>query len=56
MLDILKSKGVAIVDDEATVRKVLQGKDITWNGDGSYSRNIPGLGVKTKVMMGKPKV
>ena len=55
MLDILKAKGVAIVDDEETVRKVLKGKDITWNGDGSYSRKIPGLGVKTKVMMGKPK-
>lgn len=56
MLDILKSKGVAIVNDEETVRKVLKGKDIKWNGDGSYSRHIDGLGTVTKVMMGKPKV
>jgi hypothetical protein len=55
MLDILKSKGVPVVTDEDTVRKVLKGKDIEWHGDGSYSRHIGGLGTVRKVMMGKPK-
>lgn len=53
ILDILKSKGVAIVDDEETVRKALKGKDIKWNGDGTYDRKL-GAKIHTKVMMGKP--
>jgi len=53
ILDILKSKGVAIVNDESTVRAALKGKDITWHGDGSYDRNLGGK-VHRKVMMGKP--
>ena len=54
ILDILKAKGVGIVDDEETVRKALQGKDIEWHGDGSYDRVIGGEKHR-KVMMGKPK-
>ena len=40
ILDILKAKGVAIVDDEETDRKALKGKDIKWNGDGTYERKL----------------
>ena len=54
ILDILKAKGVAIVDDEETVRKALKGKEIVWHGDGSYDRVIGGQKHR-KVMMGKPK-
>ena len=53
ILDILKGKGVAIVDDEETVRKALKGKEIVWHGDGSYDRVI-GTEKHRKVMMGKP--
>jgi hypothetical protein len=55
ILDILKAKGVAIVDDEATVKAALKGKDIKWHGDGSYDRNLAGK-VHRKVMMGKPNI
>ena len=55
ILDILKAKGVAIVDDEATVKAALKGKDIKWNGDGSYDRSLAGK-IHTKVMMGKPNI
>ena len=54
LLDILKAKGVAIVDDEETVRRALKGKEITWHGDGSYDRKLGGVTHK-KMMMGKPK-
>ena len=55
ILDILKAKGVAIVDDEQTVTSALKGKEIVWHGDGSYDRVIGGQKHR-KVMMGKPKV
>lgn len=55
ILDILKAKGVAIVDDEETVRAALKGKDIVWHGDGSYDRMLGGEKHR-KVMMGKPRV
>lgn len=55
ILDILKAKGVAIVDDEETVRAALKGKDIVWHGDGSYDRVLGGEKHR-KVMMGKPRV
>lgn len=55
ILDILKAKGVPIIDDEDVVRRVLKGKEIKWNGDGTYTRNIGGI-VKTKVLMGKPNI
>ena len=53
ILDILKAKGVAIVNDEETVRKALKSKEIVWHGDGSYDRIIGGEKHR-KVMMGKP--
>jgi len=55
LFPILKKAGVPIVTDEDTVRSVLKGKGITWNGDGTYSRKIGGKQF-TKTMMGKPKV
>lgn len=53
--DILQSKGVAIVDDEETVKKALKGKIIKWHGDGTYDRQIGGKW-RTKTLMGKPRV
>ena len=47
--------GVPVVDDEDTVRSVLKGKEIEWNGDGTYDREIGGQ-KHTKVMMGKPNI
>lgn len=52
--DILAAKGVEPVTDEETVRKILQGKDIEWLGNGEYKRAIGGQ-MHTKMMMGKPK-
>tara|TARA_R100001509_G_scaffold113366_1_gene68695 strand:- start:10079 stop:10603 length:525 start_codon:yes stop_codon:yes gene_type:complete len=51
--DILKAKGVPVVDDEETVRNALKGKEIVWHGDGTYDRVIGGKKIK-KIMMGKP--
>ena len=53
IFDILKAKGVPIVDDEETVRGALKGKEIKWHGDGSYDRLIAGKKIR-KIMMGKP--
>ncbi len=55
ILDILKAKGVDIVDDEETIKKVLKGKEIELYPDGSYDRVIGGEKHR-KVMMGKPKI
>jgi hypothetical protein len=55
IFDILKAKGIPIIDDEAVVRKVLKDKEIKWNGDGTYTRNIGGT-PKTKILMGKPNI
>ena len=52
--DILLAKGVEPVTDEATVRKALDGKEIVWNGDGTYDRKIGGE-MHTKIMLGRPK-
>lgn len=53
LLDILKAKGAAVVDDEETVRKALKGKEIKWHGDGSYDRVLGGT-THRKMMLGKP--
>lgn len=55
ILDILKAKGVAIVNDEETVKAALKGKEIVWHGDGSYDRVLGGVKHR-KMMMGKPRV
>ena len=54
MRDIFLGKGLEPVTDEAAVRKALKGKDIKWNGDGSYDRKIAGA-IHTKMMFGKPR-
>ena len=53
--DILQAKGAPIVTDEEVIRKVLKGKEIEMNADGSYQREIGGK-VFTKMLMGNPKV
>lgn len=55
LADIFLSKGLRPITDETTVRKVLKGKDIEWNPDGSYSRLIGGS-LKTKMLFGRPRV
>ena len=55
ILDILKAKGVDIVDDEETIKAALKGKHIVMHPDGSYDRYIGGEKHR-KVMMGNPKV
>jgi hypothetical protein len=53
--DILIAKGVPIVTDKETIEKVMKGKDIEMNDDGTYSRMIGGE-KHTKILMGNPKV
>ena len=53
--DILAAKGAPIVTDEETIRKVLKGKEIELNDDGSYQREIGGK-MFTKMLMGNPNV
>ena len=51
--DILISKGVPVVTDKETIKKVMKGKDIKLNDDGSYERSIGGQKY-TKVLLGNP--
>ena len=53
LLDIFKSKGVPVVTDEEDIRRILKGKEIKMNDDGSYDRRIGG-DLHTKVLMGNP--
>lgn len=53
IMDILKSAGVPIVTDEETIRKVLSGKEIKMNDDGTYERKLGGSW-HTKMLMGSP--
>ena len=53
--DILLDKGVPLVTDEEIIRKVLKGKEITMNDDGTYNRML-GDTIHTKTMMGNPNV
>lgn len=52
--DIFLAKGVEPVTDEATVRKALDGKQIEWHGDGTYTRKI-GSEMHRKMLVGKPR-
>jgi len=52
--DIFIAKGVEPVTDEATVRKALDGKQIEWHGDGTYTRKI-GSEMHRKMLVGKPR-
>jgi hypothetical protein len=51
--DILSAKGVPVVTDKETIEKVLKGKSIEMNDDGTYSRYIGGE-KHTKTLMGNP--
>ena len=51
--DILSSKGVPIVTDKETIGKVMKGKTIEMNDDGTYQRYIGGKQY-TKTLMGNP--
>lgn len=55
MKDILLAKGLSPITDEMIVRKVLKGKQLSWNPDGSYCREIGGC-THTKMLFGKPNV
>ena len=51
--DILSSKGVPIVTDKETIERVMKGKSIEMNDDGTYQRYIGGE-KHTKTLMGNP--
>jgi hypothetical protein len=51
--DILDAKGVPLVIDGDTIRRLLKGKEIELNGDGTYQRYIGGV-KHTKTIMGNP--
>ena len=53
--DILLSKGVPVVTDKATIEKVMAGKAIDIQDDGSYTRYI-GEKETQKILLGKPLV
>jgi hypothetical protein len=53
---IIEGAGVRRIVDEEVVRRVLQGKDLVWEGDGWYKRDIGALGAKEKALYGHPKV
>lgn len=51
--DILLDAGVPVVTDPKTIQKVLAGKEVEMNDDGSYQRKIGGA-THTKILLGKP--
>ena len=51
--DILLNAGVPVVTDKNTLEKVLKGKGIVINDDGTYNRKIAGTEY-TKLLMGSP--
>ena len=54
-MDLATKLGLEIIKDEAEIRKVLN-KDVKMNSDGSYDRKLTDGPVKTKVLVGIPKV
>lgn len=53
--DILLAKGVPVVTDKATIEKVMAGKAIDIQDDGSYTRYIGGKETQ-KILLGRPLV
>jgi hypothetical protein len=51
--DILLAKGAPVVKDQELVQKVLKGKKLEFNDDGTYQRYIGGEKY-TKTLLGKP--
>lgn len=53
--DLAAKFSLPYIKDEAEIRKVIN-KELTMNPDGSYSRKLTAGPVKTKVLVGIPKV
>ena len=53
--DLAEKMNLPFIKDEAEIRKVLN-KDIKMNPDGTYDRKLTMGPVKTKVLVGIPKV
>jgi hypothetical protein len=51
--DILLSKGAPVVKDKDIIQKVLKGKELEFNEDGTYQRYIGGK-KHTKTLLGNP--
>ena len=51
--DILLSKGAPIVTNPELIKKVLKGKEIEMNDDGTYQRTLGGT-THTKTLLGNP--
>ena len=51
--DILLAKGAPVVKDPEVIKKVLKGKEIKMNDDGTYERVIGGT-KHTKTLVGNP--
>jgi hypothetical protein len=51
--DILLAKGAPIITDPEVIKKVLKGKEVKMNDDGTYERYLAGE-VRTKTLLGKP--
>jgi hypothetical protein len=51
--DILLAKGAPVVKDKDLIQKVLKGKKLEFNEDGTYQRFIGGE-KHTKTLLGKP--
>jgi hypothetical protein len=53
--DILLAKGVPVITDKATIEKVMKGKALDIQDDGSYTRYIGGKETM-KILLGKPSI
>ena len=51
--DILLAKGAPVVTDPEVIKKVLKGKDVKMNDDGTYERYLAGE-LRTKTLLGNP--
>lgn len=53
--ELAQKLGLTPLKGEDRIAKILQ-KDIKYSNDGTYERDITGLGNKTKVLVGIPKI
>jgi len=53
--DLAQKLGLTRIKGEDRIIKILK-KDIKYSSDGTYKRDITGLGTKTKVLVGIPKI
>ena len=51
--DILLTKGAPVVTDPEIIKKVLKGKEVKMNDDGTYERYLAGE-LRTKTLLGNP--